>query len=48
MYLGFSPDGRALEVGTVDDPDDGETLIHAMPMRKMLHDRMARNRRGQM
>lgn len=46
MCLGFAQDGRPIEVGTVDDPDDGETIIHAMPMRKAFRDRMP-HRRGQ-
>jgi hypothetical protein len=40
MYLGFSPEGKAIEVGTVDDIDDGETIIHAMAMRRMFRNRM--------
>lgn len=32
MHLGFSPDGTPTEVGTVEDADDGEVVIHAMPM----------------
>lgn len=47
ICLGFSRDGIAIEVGTVEDPDQGEIIIHAMPMRRMLRDRMPRGRGGE-
>lgn len=40
MYLGFSQDGRPVEVGTVEDSEAGETIIHAMPMRGTLRNRL--------
>lgn len=42
MYLGFTQHGMPVEVGTVDDPHDGEVIIHAMPMRKAFRDKLRR------
>lgn len=38
--LGFTQDGRPIEIGTVDDPHDGEVIIHAMPMRKTFREKL--------
>lgn len=34
LYIGPDRAGRMMEVITVDDVDDGEVAIHAMPLRK--------------
>lgn len=33
MHLGWSRSGTELEVGTIEDHQDGQVAIHAMPMR---------------
>lgn len=42
MYLGFTQHGLPVEVGTVEDPHEGEVIIHAMPMRKAFRDELRR------